>query len=225
VRLTSAITGILAIGMITADGAQGQSTTARCEDRSPLVIRADSSSVTRGSHFSLDSTAMPCRETARSSHMKPVVPGLLRVASGIGVAAVVAQASNAPEQWPQTGAGLLQRLADQSGTVAIQALTYRAISQRLTWQPSHAPCPTGVLARPQCALARALIVRNSQGAPRPDLARITSLALGSAGSLLWRPERHSRETAALFVVTRVGSGLAFAALRHAVARTRPPAPH
>jgi hypothetical protein len=222
-RLTSAITGVLAIGAI-ADGAQGQSAMVHCTRRSPIVATADTASVTDGSHFSPDSIAMPCPDGARSSRIESMAPSLLRVASGIGIAAAVAQVSNAPEQWPQTGAGLLQRLADQSGAVAIQALTYHAISQRLAWQPSHSPCPPGVLARPQCALAKALIVRNPQGAPRPDLARITSLALGSAGSLLWRPERHSRDGAALFVLTRVGTGLAFAALRHAVARERPPAP-
>lgn len=223
VRLTSAITGIFAIGAI-ADGAQGQSAMMHCTRRSPIVATADTSSVTDGSHFPSDSIVMPCTDGALSSRVEPMAPSLLRVASGIGIAAAVAQVSTAPEQWPQTGAGLLQRLADQSGAVAIQALTYHAISQRIAWQPSHAPCPAGVLARPQCALARALIVRNPQGAPRPDLARITSLALGSAGSLLWRPERRSPETAALFVLTRVGSGLAFAAVRHAVARGRTPAP-
>ena len=154
-----------------------------------------------------------------------MAPGLLRVVSGIGVAAAVAQASNAPEQWPQTAAGLFQRLADQSGAVAIQALTSRAVSQLLPWEPSHTACPPGVLTRTRCALSRTLVVRNTQGAPRPDIARLAGLTLGSAGALLWRPERHSGGDAALFVLTRVGSGLAFATLRHAVARGRPPLRH
>ncbi len=223
-RLPPTITAILAIGVIAADGAQGQSATVRCERPSPLVVAADTTSVTDSSRFPLDSVAMPCPDPARSSHIEPMTPSLRHMVGGIGLAAAVAQVSHAPEQWPQTPAGLFQRLADRAGAVALQALTHHGISQRLAWQPSQTSCPTGVLARAQCAIATTLIVRNTHGAPRPDLARIAGLAVGSAGSLLWRPERRSRDDAALFVLTRVGSGLAFAALRQAVARGRPPAP-
>lgn len=223
-HLTFSLAGILLIGVIAADGAQGQSATMRCERRSPIVAAADTSYVRDGAPLSLDSTAMSCPDLARSSHIEPMAPSLLRVVSRIGVAVALAHASNTPEQWPQTPVGLFQRIGDQSGAVAIQTLTYHAVSQRLAWQPSNAVCPTGVLARTQCAIARTLVVRNTRGAPRPDVARLASMTLGSAGALLWRPERRSSGDAAQFILTRVGSGLAFATLRHAVARGRPTVP-
>jgi hypothetical protein len=223
-RLSATFAGILAIGVIAADGVHGQTATARCERTTPLVAADDASPATDGARVAPESITMPCPDAARSTQIAPMSPSLLRVMSGIGVAAAVAQISHAPEQWPQTPAGLFQRLADRSGAVALQTLAHHGISQRLAWQPSHTTCPTGVLARAQCAIAATLVVRTAHGAPRPDLARIAGLALGSAGSLLWRPERRSRDDAALFVLTRVGSGLAFAALRNAVARERPHAP-
>lgn len=224
-RLPPSITGILLLGVIAADGAHAQSATGRCEGRPPFVATTDTSPVTTGARFSPDTVARWCRDTARSAHIEPMSPSRRRMLSRIGVAAAVAQAGHAPEQWPQTTVGLVQRLADQSGAVVIQALTEHTISQRLAWQPSRVSCPTGVLARAQCAVSRTLVVHNTRGAPRPDVARIAGLALGSAGSLLWRPERRSGGDAARFVLTRVGSGLAFTALRHAVARRRPSVEH
>jgi hypothetical protein len=223
VQLTSSITGMLVLCAI-ADGVQGQSTMLHCERRLPVVATTDSLLMTGESHASPDSILAPCADASRSSRVAPTVPSRGQIVAGIVIAAAVAQAADAPEPWPQTPEGLAFRLADQSGAMAIRTLSYHAISQRLAWRSNPASCPTGVLARAQCAMARTLIVRNTHGAPRPDLARIASLALGSAGSLLWRPERHSRDQAALFVLTRVGTGLAFTALRHAVARERIPAP-
>ncbi len=225
VRLTSAITGILVISVIVTDGAKGQSSGVHCERRAPLVATTDTSPVTDASRFTMDSMARSCPDPARLSHIDPMPPSRLRVLSGIGAAAAVAQAIDSPEQWPRTTVGLLQRLADRSGAVAIQALTYHAVSQRLGWVPDQVSCPTGALARAQCAIASTLVVRNAHGAPRPDVARLAGLTLGSAASLLWRPERRSGGDAALFVLTRVGSGLAFTALRHAVARRRPSGQH
>lgn len=225
-RLTSPIAGaLLAIGLIAADGAHGQSTSVRCERRLPIEAATDAAPVMAGHRLPPDSIAPRCPDDVRVTPHAPMGPGLLRVVGGIGFAATVAQVSNAPEQWPQTTEGMLMRLADRSGVLAMQSLTYRAISRGLAWQPRAAPCPTGVLARARCAVATTLIVHNATGAPRPDLARIASLTLGSAGSLLWRPERRSGGDAAVFVLTRVGSGLAFATVRHALARARTPAPH
>lgn len=141
---------------------------------------------------------------------------LLRAGSGIAVTAAVAQAVRAPEAWPRTATGAGLRLADQSGFVAVRSLAHLGISRALPWNASTAPCPSGNGARTRCAITQTFVVHTADGAARPDVARIGSLAIASFGALLWRPERATRGEASALVLTRLGSGLVFAALRRGV---------
>lgn len=144
----------------------------------------------------------------------------LRVGTGIAVGAALAHALDAPTAWPRTVEGAAMRLADQTGFVALRTLTALGINRAVPWTASREPCPSGFLARARCGLTETLVARTRNGAVRPDVARLGSLALASAGALLWRPERATRRDAGVFVVSRVGSGLLFAALRRSVAGKR-----
>jgi len=137
----------------------------------------------------------------------------LRMSAGIVFAAVVAQASNAPAAWPRTAGGAARRLADQSGFIAIRSMAHHQLRRAIPWTASVSPCPTGLTARTWCAVTQTLVAHDRDGASRPDVARVGSLAMASFGSLLWRPERASRGDASVFVLSRVGSGLLVAALR------------
>ena len=150
---------------------------------------------------------------------------LLRASTGIVVAAAVAQAIRTPSAWPRTAEGAALRLADQSGFVAMRSLAHLGISRAVPWTGSAAPCPPGFGARTRCAIARTLVVHTTEGAPRPDVARLGSLTIASFGSLLWRPEREKRGDASVFVLSRVGSGLVFAALRRGLGGRRTAVPN
>lgn len=145
---------------------------------------------------------------------------LLRASSGIAAASVVAQAMRAPAEWPRTAKGAGLRLADQSGFVAVRSLAHLTISRALPWTASTARCPSGIGARTRCAITQTFVVHTADGAARPDVARIGSLTIASFGALLWRPERTTRGEASAFVLTRIGSGLVFAALRRGVSGRR-----
>ncbi len=138
---------------------------------------------------------------------------VLRTSAGIALAAAVAQVSNSPAAWPRTAEGAARRLADQAGFVTLRAVSHRGLSRAIQWTSSTAPCPTGLAGRSWCAVTQTLVAHDRDGAPRPDVARVGSLAIASFASLLWRPERASRGDASVFVLSRVGSGLLFAALR------------
>lgn len=144
----------------------------------------------------------------------------LRVGAGVVLAAAVAQVTNAPSAWSRTAGGAARRLADQSGFVALRSVSHSTLRRVVPWTASDTPCPAQVAMRAWCAVSQTLVVQNRAGALRPDVARIGSLAIASAGSVLWRPERASRGSATAFVLTRVGSGLLFAALRRGLS-----APH
>ena len=143
-------------------------------------------------------------------------PSLLRMSAGVVLGVTVAQVINAPEAWPRTAGGAARRLADQSGFVALRVASHRGLTRAVPWTASREPCPVGIAARTWCAVTHTLVVHDRHGAPRPDVARIGSLAIASFGSLLWRPERAARGDASLFVLSRVGSGLLIAAIRRGV---------
>ncbi len=152
------------------------------------------------------------------------VPRIVRVGAGVVIAASVAQIANSPEAWSRTAEGFARRLADQSGFVAIRSLSYHQLSRAVPWTASVEPCPTSIAARTWCAVSQTLVVHDRDGAPRPDVARVGSLAIASLGSLLWRPERASRRDASVFVVSRVASGLLVAAVRRGLGARGKPGP-
>ncbi len=145
---------------------------------------------------------------------------VLRVATGIVIASSVAQALNAPVEWERSAQGAAFRLGDQTGFLAIRSVAHLGLSRALPWKPAIAACPSGIIARSRCGVTQTLVVYNADGAARPDIARIGSLAIASLGSVLWRPERARRDDARVFVLSRVGSGLAFAAVRRAIGSRR-----
>jgi hypothetical protein len=140
---------------------------------------------------------------------------VLRVSGGIVLAASIGQVLQLPQDWAQTTGGFASRVADQSGMFAIRTLAHRGLRRVVPWHADTAPCPKGRIAVARCALTQTLVVRAASGAPRPDLARLGSLALASSAPLLWRPDRLSSREAAVAVLTRVGGGLVVGAARRA----------
>jgi len=140
-------------------------------------------------------------------------PAVVRMTASIVFATVVLQVSHSPDAWPRTAGGAARRLADQTGFVAIRSIADYQLRRAVPWTASVSPCPTRLAARTWCAVTQTLVAYNRDGAPRPDVARVGSVAVASFGSLLWRPERASRGDASVFMLSRVGSGLLVAVLR------------
>jgi hypothetical protein len=144
----------------------------------------------------------------------------LRVTAGVLLGAAVAHAANAPDVWERTARGAAYRVGDQAGYLAARSAVHFGISRAISWRGSNAACAGAIVARARCGIAQTLVVQTEDGAPRPDIARLGGLIAASFTSLVWRPERARRSDASAFVLTRVGSGLAVAALRRAVSGRR-----
>jgi len=108
--------------------------------------------------------------------------------------------------------------------VAIRSIADHQLRRAVPWTAKVSPCPAGFAARTWCAATQTFVAYDRDGAPRPDVARVGSIAIASFGSLLWRPERASRGDAGLFVLSRLGSGLLVAVVRRGLGARRTPAP-
>jgi hypothetical protein len=139
---------------------------------------------------------------------------LWRAGVGVALATAIAQASDTPNAWPQTLEGASWRLGDQAGFTIVRAASQTALDGAFGLTRATSPCPSAAWARTRCAVSQTFLARTRDGAARPDVARIGGLALAATGSLLWRPERATRAGAGTFVLSRVGSGLLVAAVRH-----------
>jgi len=147
-------------------------------------------------------------------------PSIVRMSAGVVFGAAVLQVTNTPDEWPQSAGGAARRLGDQVGFVAIRSIAHDQLRRAIPWAASVSRCPHKLATRTWCAVTRTFVAYNRDGAPRPDIARVGSIAMASVGSLLWRPERASRGTASVFVASRVGSGLLVAVLRRGLAARR-----
>ncbi len=147
-------------------------------------------------------------------------PSIVRMSAGVVFGAAVLQVTNTPDEWPRTVGGAARRLGDQVGFVAIRSITYDQLRRAIPWTASETPCPHKLATRTWCAVTQTFVAYDRDGAPRPDVARVGSIAMASVGSLLWRPERAVRGTASVFVASRVGSGLLIAVLRRGLAARR-----
>lgn len=222
---------LVASAFVAAATAWGQGPPAGCMAELPFhslpeSVRDAALSSTDSARATVDLT------DCSSAHTRPAIAGsptvsrrLVRATAGVVIGASVAHLSNAPTVWTRSADGAARRLADQSGFVAIRSLSHAVIRGALSWEPTAEPCPSGVLARSRCAITQTLVVHNAAGDARPDVARIGSLAIASLGSLLWRPERSTSHAAGTYMLSRVGSGLAFAALRRGLASRRKPTPN
>jgi len=147
-------------------------------------------------------------------------PSLARMGAGVVFGTALLQVTKSPDEWPRTAGGAARRLGDQVGFVAIRSIAHDQLRRAIPWTASVSRCPHKLATRTWCAVTKTFVAYNRDGAPRPDIARVGSIAMASVGSLLWRPERASRGTASVFVASRVGSGLLVAVLRRGLAARR-----
>lgn len=133
--------------------------------------------------------------------------GTIALTAGMIVAgASGAQLIHTPEAWPRNWDGFVQRLADRTGYVAVQATTYTLLERGLGYRDDSAACPRERLVR--CAFARTFTAFDRNGVRRVHVPLLASVIVGSGVSLAWRPERAEPAKSWAFVGSRIGLGLA-----------------
>lgn len=135
------------------------------------------------------------------------------LAAGALGASTFNQAAAMPAKWKRTWAGYGARVADQVGFAASEELLRFAL---LRVVPAHGPamrCNGARAGRPfwprvgralSCGVVNTLVVRETNGARRPNVPLLGAIVGASALSLTWRPERENASKGMAFVFTRIG---------------------
>jgi hypothetical protein len=115
-----------------------------------------------------------------------------------------------PKAWKRTWGGYGSRVGDQFGSLVVRESVRRLVDHAVPWVDDRSPClshPVSpareVVVRTGCAIARTSTLRTTSGELRPNLPFLTGIAVGSATSLSWRPERHSAASSRAFVAQRL----------------------
>lgn len=125
------------------------------------------------------------------------------ITSGLILAgAAGAQTIKTPKDWARTWEGFGYRVADQTGFYLVQTATVRSMRNLLDSRPDAALCPRDRLLR--CATVATFTAFDRRGERRANIPLMTGIAVGTAASLAWRPERHDNGEAWAFVGTRLG---------------------
>ncbi len=125
------------------------------------------------------------------------------ITSGLILAgAAGAQTIKTPKDWARTWVGFGYRVADQTGFYLVQTATVRSMRNLLDSRPDAALCPRDRLLR--CATVATFTAFDRRGERRANIPLMTGIAVGTAASLAWRPERHDNGEAWAFVGTRLG---------------------
>jgi hypothetical protein len=139
----------------------------------------------------------------------------LLMAAGAATAATFNQATAMPVQWKRTWHGYGARLADQTGFGVAEESLRLGLLAAMPWKGVAMECPSArrasgrgffprVGAAGACGIVNTLVVRNADGARRPNLPLIGAIMGASALSLTWRPERVDAGKGQMFVITRIG---------------------
>ncbi|HCT55703.1 MAG TPA: hypothetical protein DGD08_00675 [Gemmatimonas aurantiaca] len=139
----------------------------------------------------------------------------LLMAAGAVTAATFNQATAMPVQWKRTWYGYGARLADQAGFGVAEESLRLGLLAAMPWKGVAMECPSArrasghgflrrVGAAGTCGVVNTLVVRNAEGARRPNLPLIGAITGASALSLTWRPERVDAGKGQMFVLTRIG---------------------
>lgn len=135
------------------------------------------------------------------------------LAVGALSAATFNQATAMPAKWKRTWRGYGARVGDQVGFAASEELLRFAL---LRVVPAHGPamrCDGARAGRPfwprvgralSCGVVNTLVVRETNGARRPNVPLLGAIVGASALSLTWRPERENASKGMAFVFTRIG---------------------
>lgn len=131
---------------------------------------------------------------------------------GFTVASILAGASGAhavqsPKAWPQDWGGFSDRVADRTGFVTVKLGVRGATAWVTGIQDDDTPCARRGLLR--CAVHRSFTGIDRNGVRRAHVPMLLSVAVGSATSIAWRPERKDPQTAAEFAGTRALVSLGF----------------
>lgn len=137
------------------------------------------------------------------------------MAAGAVGASTFNQATAMPVQWKRTWYGYGSRLADQVGFAAVEESMRLGLLAAMPWKGVAMTCPGArrssghgffrrVGAAGTCGVVNTLVVRNADGARRPNLPLMGAIVGATALSLTWRPERVDAGKGQMFVVTRVG---------------------
>ena len=135
-------------------------------------------------------------------------PASTKAARAIGfvlLGATWGQVTHSPELWPRSISGYGQRLADGTGMVLVSQTTGSLLASSLDYRADAVMCPRERIVR--CAVTASFTAFNRRGERRPHIPKLAGLAVGTAASLAWRPERRNNGESWNFALTRVGMGL------------------
>lgn len=131
-------------------------------------------------------------------------------------AATFNQATAMPAKWKRTWGGYGARVGDQVGFAVVEESLRAGLGAVMPWTEPAMECRgarasggRGVWSRigraTTCGIVNTLVVRNADGARRPNVPLLGAIAGASAVSLAWRPEREDAAKGRSFVLTRISA--------------------
>lgn len=132
------------------------------------------------------------------------MPDLSSLAFSVGMILAGAggsQVVQSPKAWPQTIGGYQNRVGDLAGFTIVQAATQRSIEAMYGWRPYAAVCVRERLL--SCAYERTFTGFDRNGVRHRNLPLMAGIVVGSAASVLWRPERLDDTKTLMFIGTRI----------------------
>ncbi|MBL0939081.1 MAG: hypothetical protein IBJ03_09305 [Gemmatimonadaceae bacterium] len=140
----------------------------------------------------------------------------LVIGAGALGAATFNQATAMPAKWKRTWAGYGARVGDQVGFAVVEESLRAGLGAVMPWTAPAMECRgarassgRGVWSRigaaTTCGIMNTLVVRNADGARRPNVPLLGAIVGASAVSLAWRPERADAAKGRSFVQTRISA--------------------
>lgn len=124
---------------------------------------------------------------------------------GFTVGSILAGAAGAhavqtPKAWSHDWTGYGERVADRAAFVTVSLATREGVGRLYGWRDDTERCARRGLVR--CAVYRSFTGFDRNGVRRANVPLLTSVAVASATSIAWRPERNNPQTAIEFAGTR-----------------------
>lgn len=132
------------------------------------------------------------------------MPELASLAFSLGMILAGAggtQYVQSPKAWPQTVGGYGNRVADLAGFTVVQAATQKSLEAMSGWRPYAAVCVRERLIA--CTYERTFTGFDRNGIRHRNYPLIAGIVVGSAASVLWRPERQDDTKTLMFISTRI----------------------
>lgn len=124
---------------------------------------------------------------------------------GFTVGSILAGAAGAhavqtPKAWSHDWNGYGARVADRAAFVTVQLTVRGGVGRLYGWREDSAACTRERLLR--CSVHRTFTGFDRRGVRRANVPLLVGVAVSSASSIAWRPERHNPQTAIEFAGTR-----------------------